>query len=249
MTLIDDKSYSAYHGGIFTVQHRGTGSFSFLANYTWSKCLSLADNPGDVASTTLQNSDNPRGDYSYCGFDIRHIANVTMVAKSNFKSLHGWAGTLVNNWQLAPYLRLMSGATYNVTTGSDRSLTAQANDRPNAVANAPVYSGVKVNSSATNGNRFYFVGSAYTLNATGTYGNLPRNSLRGPSYYNLDMALSRIFPIHERLNLQLRLETFNTFNHPFLNGFTTANPTSSTFGYANTAADPRIFQAAAKFNF
>jgi hypothetical protein len=253
MTLIDDKAYSVYHGGIFTVQHRGTGSFSFLANYTWSKCMSLADNPGDVAATTLQNSDNPRGDYSYCGFDIRHIANVTVVAQSNFKSLHGWTSALVNHWQLAPYLRIMSGATYNVTTGSDRSLTAQANDRPNLVPGANVYSGVKVTSTAATstapGNRFYFVGSAYTLNPTGTYGNLPRNSLRGPAYYNMDVALSRIFPIHERLNLQLRLESFNLFNHPYLNSFTTANPTSSTFGYANGAADPRIFQAAAKFNF
>ena len=248
MTRIDDLGYSTYHGGIFTIQHRSSGSFSFLGNYTWSKCLSLADNPGDVASTTLQNSDNPRGDYSYCGYDVRHIANVTVVAQSNFTSLPAAARAVVNHWQVAPLLRVTSGAAYNVTTGSDRSLSAQANDRPNVVPGAVLTSGRQV-TSATTGNRFYFVGSAYTLNPLGTYGNLPRNSLRGPTFANLDVSVSRIFPIYERLNLQLRLESFNVFNHPYLNSFTLSNPASSTFGYANGAADPRIFQAAAKFNF
>lgn len=248
MVRIDDLGYSTYHGGIFTIQHRGIGSYSFLGNYTWSKCLSLADNPGDVAGTTLQNSDNPRGDYAPCGYDVRHIANVTVVAQSNFKSLHGWASALVNHWQLAPLLRVTSGTPQNVTTGSDRSLTAQGNDRPNLVFNVSPYSGRKVTSLAA-GNRFFFNGAAFTLNAPGTYGTLPRNYLRGPNYANLDVSVSRIFPIYERLNLQLRLESFNVLNHPYFNSFGLSNPTSATFGYANGAADPRIFQAAAKFTF
>jgi hypothetical protein len=82
-TIIDDHGYSDYHGGIFTIQHR-SGNFNFLANYTWSKCLDLADNQGDIAGSQLQNSDNPRGDYAPCGFDVRHIANITFVTESSF---------------------------------------------------------------------------------------------------------------------------------------------------------------------
>ncbi len=249
LTLIDDHGYSDYHGGIFTVQHR-TGNFNFLANYTWSKCLDLADNQGDIAGSLLQNSGNPRGDYAPCGFDVRHIANITFVTESKFTSLHGVTGALANGWQIAPLIRMTSSLPFNVTTASDVSLTAQVQDRPNLVPGAAILSGVKVTSRATTtGNRFYFNRAAFTPAATGTFGNLPRNFLRGPGNYNVDLSVSRNFNVYERLRFQLRLESFNVLNHPNLNAFTTSNPTGSQFGFATGAADPRIFQAAGRFTF
>ncbi len=248
LTVIDDHGYSDYHGGIFTIQHR-RGNFNFLGNYTWSKCLDLADNQGDIAGSLLQDSGNPRGDYGACGFDVRHIANVTFVAESKFNSLHGITGALANGWQLAPFVRLTSGTPINVVTGSDVSLTAQVQDRPNLVPNVSLRTGAKVTSLASNGNRFYFNKAAFTPAATGTFGNLTRNFLRGPSYYNVDVSISRNFHVYESLRFQLRLESFNVLNHPNFTGFTASNPNSSTFGYANSAADPRIFQAAGRFTF
>lgn len=247
-TIIDDHGYSDYHGGIFTIQHR-SGNFNFLANYTWSKCMDLVDNQGDIANSQLQNSDNPRGDYAPCGFDVRNIANVTFVTQSRFKSLHGITGALVNGWELAPNIRMTSSFPFNVTSASDISLTGQANDRPNAVPGVALRSNVKVTSRATGGNRFFFNKAAFALPATGSYGTLGRNSLRGPGNYNVDVAVSRNFNVYERLRLQIRLESFNVLNHPNLTTFTTANPNASTFGYATAAADPRIFQLAGRFTF
>jgi hypothetical protein len=40
-----------------------------------------------------------------------------------------------------------------------------------------------------------------------------RNAFRGPGLWNLDLALSKTFPIHERVNLEFRAEGFNIFNH------------------------------------
>lgn len=248
LTLIDDHGYSDYHGGIFTIQHRA-GNFNFLGNYTWSKCLDLADNQGDIAGSLLQNSANPRADYAPCGFDVRHIGNITFITESKFASLHGFTGGLVNGWQIAPLVRITTGLPINVTTGSDASLTAQLQDRPNLVPGVPIYSGTRVTSRATGGNRFYFNRAAFTAAAPGTFGNLPRNFLRQPNFYNVDLSISRNFNVYERLRAQLRLESFNVLNHPNLTGFTTATPTSSTFGFANAASAPRIFQAAARFTF
>lgn len=248
LTVIDDHGFSNYNGGIFTIQHRA-GNFNFLANYTWSKCLDLADNQGDIAGAVLQNSGNPRGDYGACGFDVRNIANITFVTESKFASLHGLAAALANGWQIAPLVRMTSGTPINVVTGSDVSLTAQAQDRPNLVPNVPLRTNVKVTSLAANGNRFYFNKAAFTAAPTGTFGNLPRNFLRTPNYYNVDLSVSRNFNVYERLRFQLRLESFNVLNHPNLTGFGTSNPASGTFGYANSAADPRIFQAAGRFTF
>ncbi len=40
-----------------------------------------------------------------------------------------------------------------------------------------------------------------------------RNSFRGPGLWNLDLSVSKTFPIHERMNLEFRAEGFNIFNH------------------------------------
>jgi hypothetical protein len=47
-----------------------------------------------------------------------------------------------------------------------------------------------------------------------TYGTLPRNFLRGPSYVNFDMAFSKTTAISERLKVEFRGEFFNIFITP-----------------------------------
>ena len=247
MTQIDDGANSSYNGVIAAIQHRMSKDFSFLANYTWSHCISVGDSPGDVAAPTYESTANKRLDRANCGYDVRHIFNTTLVASSRFSSLHGFAGAFTNGWQLAPLVRITSGVPVNVTSGIDNSLTGIGLDRPNFVAGANAYTGVKITQKAA-GNLAYLNKAAFTQNATGTLGNLGRNAFRGPNYYDVDASLSRAFPIHERLAMTLRFEGFNLFNHPNLTAFTTAL-NSGTFGNATTAADPRIFQAAAKFTF
>ncbi len=62
-------------------------------------------------------------------------------------------------------------------------------------------------------------------------GDAPRNFARGFDAVQMDLAVRREFPIHERLKLQFRAEAFNVFNHPnfgSINGFFT----EPTFGQA-----------------
>lgn len=251
MTTLDDGANSSYNGVIVATQHRMSNQFSFLANYTWSKCISPGDTNGDITAPVYQNSFNTRADRGPCGYDIRHIFNTTLIATSQFKSLPGYARAVVNGWQIAPIVRILSGAPINVTSGIDNSRTGQNLDRPNPVPNVAVYTGKKITQSAGNGgNRSFINSGAFTQNPVGTFGTLGRNALRGPNFYNIDASINRIFPIHERLALNLRLEAFNVLNHPFFNTFTTAL-NSSTFGQATAtpADEQRIFQAAARFTF
>jgi hypothetical protein len=67
--------------------------------------------------------------------------------------------------------------------------------------------------------------------------------------YQFDAQISRIFPIHERLNATLRLEDFNVLNHP---NFSTpdAKVTDSTFSQISaTANNARVFQGSVKVSF
>lgn len=247
MTQIDDGGNSSYNGLLAVIQDRMSKNFSFLANYTWSHCISVGDSPGDIAAPTYENSANKNMDRANCGFDVRHIFNTTFVASSHFSSLHGWAAALANNWELAPIVRITSGTPLNVTSGVDNSLTGIGLDRPNLVPGAAVYTHRKITQKAA-GNLAYLNKSAFTQNTAGTYGDLGRNAFRGPNYYDVDAALSRNFPLMERLNFNLRMEAFNVMNHPNLSAFTTGL-NSGTFGNATTAMDPRIFQIAGKITF
>jgi hypothetical protein len=58
--FIGDTAYSTYEGGILSVNHRLSNTFSMFANYTWSKCLDVEDNQGDVSGFTGENPANPQ---------------------------------------------------------------------------------------------------------------------------------------------------------------------------------------------
>ncbi len=109
-----------------------------------------------------------------------------------------------------------------MTDGTDVSLTGETFDRPNVV------SGVKSqpHTLAAWFNPAAFAGScalaAYAGNpnceAPGTFGNAGHDIFHGPGSIQWDMAVSRIFPIKERVRIEFRGDFFNIMNHANWNG-------------------------------
>src|SRR4029453_10347182 len=95
----------------------------------------------------------------------------------------------------------------------------------------------------------YFDAQAVSFNAVNTFGNSPRNFLRGMGYFNIDAAVQKSFPIRERVSLMLRGEFFNLLNHANfgLPGANVASP--ATLGVINGATEPRILQIGARLSF
>ena len=272
--LVGDEGTANYHGLVATMQHRLSPTFNLLANWTWSKCLDIADGQGDLAGTVVENPANPRLDYGPCGFDYRHVENLVIVARSAFHGLNRYTTAMVNNWELAPLMHITSGAPLNVISGQDNSLTDVGNDRPNLLKGISPYQKVTVHSLPNNeANREYLNPAAFAqvtapcganVNGCpflGTYGNVGRNAFRTPKFFQFDSQISRIFPIHESLALDLRLEAFNVLNHPNF-AFSSANQnlTSSTFGQItgipsgsseppSSSFSARVFQGSVKIVF
>ncbi|MGO9319148.1 MAG: carboxypeptidase regulatory-like domain-containing protein [Terracidiphilus sp.] len=275
--IIDDGATANYNGLIASVQHRMSNTFSLMANWTWSKCLNIEDAQGDLAGTTVENPNNLRMDYGPCGSDFRHIENVVLVARSGFNNhLNRVEKLIVNDWELAPLIHIQTGIPFTVTSGQDNSLTDVGNDRPNLVAGVNPYSEVKFQKATGEANREYLNPAAFaqvTASCTstttgacpqlGTYGNIGRNSFRGPKALQFDAQVSRIFKIHENLTTTLRLEAFNVPNHPDFqppssattgslpaNSGGAATLTSATFGQVSaTFNQARVFQGSVKINF
>jgi hypothetical protein len=261
--IVNDVGFASYNGMVATLQHRLSSTFSLLANYTWSKCLDIADGQGDIAAGLYQNPNNPRGDWGPCGFDYRDIENFVIVARSNFRDLPRAERLLIDNWEFAPLVHITTGAAVNVTSGVDNSLTDEGQDRPNRVAGVSPYAEVKFSRASGEANREYLNPAAFAqvtapcgsstngCAEVGTFGDVSRNAFRTPPYFQFDAQVSRLFPLHERLNLDLRLEAFNVLNHPDF-GSPTTGFSSSTFGQISSTAGgnaARVFQGSVKLIF
>ena len=54
--------------------------------------------------------------------------------------------------------------------------------------------------------------AAFATPTPGTFGNLERNSIHGPSFRQMDMVISKRFEMAGSANIEFRLEVFNLFN-------------------------------------
>jgi len=82
----------------------------------------------------------------------------------------------------------------------------------------------------------------------GNFGNLGRNTERGPAFANIDVSMLKDFIISERTRLQFRAESFNVANHANF-GLPVADIASPNFGRIVHAGRPRLMQFALKLLF
>jgi hypothetical protein len=122
----------------------------------------------------------------------------------------------------------------------DRALTGVGNQTPDQVEMNPYPEKQTIDN--------WINASAFRLPSFGSYGNLGRNSMKGPGIFQFDVALSRTFSIREGKTLQLRGEAFNVLNHANFD-VPVSSLNSGSFGRIQTAGDPRIIQFALKFAF
>ena len=54
----------------------------------------------------------------------------------------------------------------------------------------------------------------FVTNTPGVWGSATRGMIRGAAYFNIDMALSRTFPLWGQQKLEARVEAFNVTNTP-----------------------------------
>jgi hypothetical protein len=240
ISVMYDGSSSIYDGLLLTVQHRLANDFTLLTNYAWSKCITGGTDVGDLGGNTFQNPLKPATDRNNCGEDFRNNFNTSVVATSSVKG-SPIERALLSDWQIAPIVAIISGTRVSPTTGTDASLTGVNVDRPNQIGN-PYLTG--------QGRKIVLNPASFAKNSPGTYGNTRPYEYLGPTYYDLDGAIVRYFPMPENMKLAFRSECFDCLNHPNLPGPTVAF-NSSLFGQITTTTPytPRILQFSLKLDF
>jgi hypothetical protein len=253
--LLESRANSNYHSLQARFQQRLSKGLAALVSYTWSKSIDDASNFFSSAGDPNfpQDSNNLRAERGRSNFDVRHRLSASYSydlpfgKDRQFLADDGWASTLLSGWQTFGVVTVQSGRPFTVAllseidnSGTGRSILGfGANDRPNVVGNPNV-----ANRSAGQ----WFNQSAFAFPAPGTFGNAGRNILEGPGYTNVNASLVKNTAISERLNLQLRAEAFNLFNHPNFN-LPDNFLGSPTFGQITSARDPRHIQFGVKLLF
>ena len=253
--LLESRANSNYNALQARFQQRLSRGFTALGSYTWSKSIDDASNFFSSAGDPNfpQNSYNVRAERGRSNFDIRHRLSVSYSYLFPFGKGRtyfadsGWVTSLLSGWETFGIVTLQSGRPFTVAllseidnSGTGRSILGfGANDRPNVVGNP--------NLSDPTLQR-WFNTSAFAFPNPGTFGNAGRNIGNGPGYQNVNASLVKNTAITEQVNLQLRAEFFNLFNHPNFN-LPDSFLGSPTFGVISSARDPRHIQFGVKLLF
>ncbi len=229
--------YNSLQANLVIHQQHG---LSILTNLVFSKSIdntssATEGNTGPPNPFNLQSGRGP------ADFDQTIRYNLALNYAMPHVGVTGFRNAVVNNWQVNAIASLQTGLPFTVLSGTDRSLSGIGNDYADIVGNPMRPAGVsKI--------KEYFNTAAFVPAATGTFGDIGRNSLRGPGYADLDASLFKDLFEGERVHAQFRAEAFNTLNRVnFANPVSTVS--SGTYGQITSASNPRVFQFGLKLLF
>jgi hypothetical protein len=249
-----------------------SGGLQVLAAYTYSRYF---DDTSNLENSAFNfpgiNPFNFRSMYGPSANDAPQRFVVSWTYTLPFYKLgHHWK-RVTDDWNLVGAYTLQHGFPVGVFDLLSTSLTCDVNgfsfytcpDRASRTS-TPLAIGNPRNYTINGSPNYWFNPAAFTIPAPGTgVGDANRNPLYGPGINFMDLALEKNIHIDESRYFQLRLETFNTFNHanfaaPATPGFTPedASPiNAASFGRIfgvqtlTTNGDGRVLQLGAKFYF
>jgi hypothetical protein len=238
ITYVDNSGDSNYHAAQFTLRRRFSSGLGLSAAYTFSKSIDdqsvdpIGTSSGGALTTTTSRSvadiRNFREERAVSDFDRTHVFTATSVwevpvgrGRHFLSDSHGIANHVLGGWTINSIYTFMTGEPFQVNSGQftsnashvsralvlDPSVRAQLQEDPNRIG--PVV---------------FANNQAFAIPPPGSNGS-GRNIYRGPSYWNLDMGIVKMFNLTERFKLQFRTEMFNALNHPNFD-----NPRSASVG-------------------
>jgi hypothetical protein len=243
VTQLSTGANSHYNGLQLTAMKRLGHGLQGQVNYTWSHCMDTVSNggflpfsaggilsplPGDLAR-----------DYGPCDYDIRHNLNAQYVYQLPVRVRSHTLGYVLNGWQISGTAFWHSGVPFSVlstpysaanpSTGQQEGIVQGSGPQfASIVPGIPLYEHHPIPGVTQAGtlqwlNPDAFVsavdpstGQCYGGDSPQTcqFGNLGRNSLRGPNFLWSDFYLTKWFPLTEHVKLRFEGQFFNVFNHP-----------------------------------
>jgi len=320
---------SNYNGLQTTLTQRLWHGLQVTAGYTYAHALDEASGVSNSANNNLENTQNPRLDYSNAAFDARH--HFTLTGTYDIPG-YKMKGQMLQGWQVNVALSMLSALPFNAQDSTDdlsgtgvnqdrwSILGSASNLEPGTAAPIPCFAVAGSKFATATGNPctvvaaptgavkgtsafvsnmpsqciaaasaepsnpsvpandanatgiaalgnlgcYFQNGTALVPAAQGTYGNMPRNTLRGSPFRETDLNITKTWKFNETKSVQFRAEFFNIFNAvEFSNPgqstatanlaapatFGSSSSTPNTFSFIFGSGGPRTAQLGLKFLF
>jgi len=223
---VETGANSNYNSLQVSLTQRNWHRFNNQISYTWSHSIDTASDGQDYVPNASQPDDstNPGGNKGPSNFDVRNrfvMSSVYDLPKiDRFKKLG-------EGWSFSGILTIMSGHPFSLNYAFEGDYNGSGEDfgRPDIVA--PIhynYSNpgdfLDLSSFAVpctlnpSGPSQFLTTSGNCIPGTRHFGSEGRNALLGPDYRNLDLAISKMTPLSERVKLEFRADFYNIANHP-----------------------------------
>jgi hypothetical protein len=271
---VGSSAWSNYHGLQAEIRKRLTHGWYYQVNYTWSKAFTNAE---QAQAEFLPYLDNTIGDpleKKRNNQDVQHVLKGNAAYElpfgpgKRFLNVGGFGGKVLGGWQISGIATARTGRPISFISGrgtlnrSGRSGNNTANTTltlsalqgltglfHNLTNGLPLLVDPKLIGTDGRANTAFF-----SHPAAGTLGQLSLTPVNGPGYWSADAALIKRTRFKENLNLELRLEAFNVFNHTNFNVANSLDINSTSFGKitsTNFGGNPneRVIQLAFKLNF
>lgn len=272
---LNNDGWSNYNGLVTNLRWRITSAFTGGVSYTWSHALDTCSNGclepfNALTDVGLRAQISPASlnalNYGSSDYDIRHSLNSNYVYTVPSSYFHnGFLKQVLGGWTLAGTFYFHSGYPFSIVDSGVRGAAGIQNAA--GIGTQPFlaeYLGGISDTSCTTPNVSCFSASSFATKADQlTFGNLSRNSFRGPNYFDTDLNLNKTFTIVERYKFLIGANFFNILNHPNFDlpvnniaagNFGTINntvsaPTSAYGSFQGSAVSGRVIQLQAKFTF
>jgi hypothetical protein len=228
---------SNYNGLQVTAEKRLARGFELHANYTWSHCLDTVSNGGFLSFSSAGILSPLPGElwrqYGPCDYDVRHNFNASYVYQLPFRTSHLRLKALVEGWQISGTAFFHSGLPFSVLSAPYSAnghgiVQGSGPQFASVVPGVPLYANGPVAGVTQPGTIQWLNPNAFVSAvdpSTGAcyggdnpvncqFGDLGRNSLRGPDFMWSDLYITRRFRLREKVTLRMDAQFFNVLNHP-----------------------------------
>ena len=228
---------SRYNGLQLTLERRPSAGLSWIVNYTWSHAQDDVSNggflpfaAGGLLSPLPGELARSWGDADY---DVRHNLTATYTYELPLHASRSWLAALVNGWQVSETFFWHTGMPFTVqsapyTANGNGIIDGGGPQFASLVAGVPLYSTTPVPGVTAPGTLQWLNPNAFVSAvdpstgacrggdspATCQFGDLARNSVRGPQFLWSDLYVTKRIASTKRTTLRAELQIFNLFNHP-----------------------------------
>ncbi len=252
ITYFGDNLDTHYNALQVTVAKTFAHGYSLNASYAWQKAISEATGYASWDPLAVKGRDSalrPQQLIVYGLFELPFGHNKPFLSHTN-----RFIDQVVSGFQINPVINYSSGLPFTLTASNSSAWVPGS--APGYVNGDPTFFHPNPTGYPGSGLQYYSpiqLGTGgFTQPNLDQIGNVGRNSVFGPKFFNTDLTLQKNFTLRESLTFQLRADAFNAFNHinwGTPNGNIDQGGSISAGPYPNNSANPRQMQFSGRVQF